>query len=75
MCELLGLKGFTEDEAWIILGAIIKARLVENVSNVIGDEIISTVVIVDKKNFMIVNKHVEIVEIVVADHYVLVCVG
>jgi len=57
------------------LSAIIKARLVEHVSNVIGDKIVSTVVVVDEENFMIVNEHVEIVEVIVADHDVLVCVG
>lgn len=55
------------------MSAIIKARLVEHVSDVIGDEVIGTVVIVDKENFMIVDKHVEIVEIIVADHDMLVC--
>jgi len=57
------------------LSAVIKARLVEHVSNVIGDKIISTVVVVDEENSMIVNEHVEIVEVIVADHDVLVCVG
>lgn len=57
------------------MSAVIKARLVEHVSNVIGDKIISTVVVVDEENSMIVNEHVEIVEVIVADHDVLVCVG
>jgi len=55
------------------LSAIIKARLVEHVSNVIGDEVVSTVVIVYEENFKIVNKHVEIVELLRSLWQIMTC--